>query len=138
MVSFGQIIKFENEQRADFNSVIDCCLEAVEKGYVPISNFISPCERALKDALVAAGAPMVRAVPDPLAVVYRPKEDEPRLFAAGKLLLLSRIAAAGMRRCDAWHGINDALAEIASKCGAAAYVRRAEEAAALKARLSRR
>ena len=123
---------------ADFNGVIDCCLEAVEKGYVPISTFISPCERALKDALVAAGAPMVRAVPDPLAVVYRPKEDEPRLFAAGKLLLLSRIAAAGMRRCDAWHGINDALAEIARKGGTAVYLRRAGDCAALKARLSGR
>ena len=123
---------------ADFNGVIDCCLEAAANGYVPISTFISPCERALKDALVAAGAPMVRAVPDPLAVVYRPKEDEPRLFAAGKLLLLSRIAAAGASRNEAWHGINDALAEMAEKGGVAVYVRRAEEAAALKARLSRR
>lgn len=123
---------------ADFSSVIDCCLEAAANGYVPISTFISPCERALKDSLVAAGAPMVRAVSDPLTVVYRPKEDEPRLFAAGKLLLLSRIAGAETSRYEAWHGINDALAKIAGKCGMAAYVRRAEDAAALKARLSGR
>ena len=107
----------------DFAAVVERCLSAVEKGYVPASTFISPCERALKDALVAAGAPMVRVVPDPLATVYRPKEDEPGLFAAGRLLLLSRVAAAGMGRSAAWHEINDVLADIACNGGgAAAYV----------------
>ena len=109
--------------RAMFPAVIDRCLSAVDKGYVPASTFISPCERALLDALVAAGAPMVRVVPDPLATVYRPKEDEPPLFAAGKLLLLSRVAAIGLSRSEAWHGINDALADIACANGTAVYVR---------------
>ena len=110
--------------RGDFTAVIARCLSAVEKGYVPVSTFISPCERALKDALVVAGAPLVRVVPDPLATVYRPREDEPGLFAAGRLLLLSRVAAAGMSRTAAWHEINDVLAEIACQGGgAAAYVR---------------
>jgi REP element-mobilizing transposase RayT len=110
--------------RRDFAPVVAKCLAAVEKGYVPASTFISPCERALKDALAAAGAPMVRVVPDPLATVYRPKEDEPGLFAAGRLLLLSRVAAAGMSRSAAWHEINDVLAGIACNGGgAAAYVR---------------
>ena len=110
--------------RDDFAAVIDRCLAAVGKGYVPASTFISPCERALKDALVAAGSPMVRVVPDPLAMVYRPKEDEPGLFAAGKLLLLSRVAAAGMSRSVAWHEINDVLADIACQGGGTAvYVR---------------
>ena len=106
-----------------FPAVINRCLSAVDKGYVPASTFISPCERALMDALVAAGAPMVRMVPDPLATVYRPKEDEPPLFAANRLLLLSRVAAADLSRSEAWHGINDALADIACAKGTAVYVR---------------
>ena len=57
---------------------------------------------------------MIRAVPDPLALVYRPKGDEPRQFADGRLLLLSRVAAPGSSRYDAWHGINDALANFAT------------------------
>ena len=109
--------------RAQFPAVIDRCLSAVDKGYVPASTFISPCERALMEALVMAGAPMVRVVPDPLAAVYRPKEDEPPLFAAGKLLLLSRVEAAGISRSAAWHGINDVLAEVACVNGTAVYVR---------------
>ena len=108
---------------AKFPAVIDRCLSAVAKGYVPASTFISPCERALMDALVAAGAPMVRMVPDPLATVYRPKEDEPPLFAADKLLLLSRVAVTGMSRSMAWHGINDVLAEVACANGTAVYVK---------------
>ena len=109
--------------RTMFPEVINRCLSAIDKGYVPASTFISPCERALMDALVATGAPMVRMVPDPLATVYRPKEDEPPLFAAGKLLLLSRVAAAGMSRSEAWHGINDVLADVACANGTAVYVR---------------
>ncbi len=108
---------------AKFSAVIDRCLSAVEKGYVPASTFISPCERALQDALVMAGAPMVRVVPDPLATVYRPKDNEPGLFASGKLLLLSRVAAMGASRSAAWHEINDVLAEIACANGTAVYVR---------------
>ena len=53
---------------------------------------------------------MIRVVPDALATVYRPKEDEPRQFADGRLLLLSRVCKAGVSRYDAWHGVNDAIA----------------------------
>ena len=56
---------------------------------------------------------MIRVVPDALATVYRPKEDEPRQFAEGRLLLLSRVCKAGVSRYDAWHGVNDAIAEAA-------------------------
>ena len=110
--------------RGDFTAVVNRCLSAVEKGFVPASTFISPCERLLKDVLATTGAPMVRVVPDPLAMIYRPKEDEPGLFAAGKLLLLSRVTAAGMSRSAAWHEINDVLADVACKGGGvAAYVK---------------
>ena len=106
-------------------AVVARCLTAVEKGFTPISTFISPAELALKRALAAHGAPMVRVVPDPLATVYRPKEDEPVQFAAGRLLLLSRVAATGDSRHAAWHSLNDAIAEMAlASGGAALYVKR--------------
>ena len=94
------------------DAVVARCLAAARKGFVPVSTFISPAERALQRALVAAKAPMVRVVPDALATVYRPRGDEPRQFAEGRLLLLSRVAAAGQGRSAAWHGINDAIVDL--------------------------
>ena len=99
--------------REEIAAVVERCLGAVKKGFVPISTFISPAELALKRALIEAKLPMIRVVPDALATVYRPKEDEPRQFAEGRLLLLSRVCKAGVSRYDAWHGVNDAIAEAA-------------------------
>ena len=119
-------------------AVVARCLTAVEKGYILVSTFISPAEQALKRALVARGAPMVRVVPDALATVYRPKEDEPGQFAAGRLLLLSRVAAAGDSRHKAWHSLNDAIAEIAlASGGTALYVKRERRGAPLEWRFNR-
>ena len=101
----------------DYAAVVARLMTAVEKGYVLMGTFISPCERAVAVELERRSAPMVRAVPDPLAMVYRPKADEPRRFAEGRLLLLSRVAAPGVSRYDAWHGINAALADIAAPHG---------------------
>ena len=120
-------------------AVVERCLTAVDKGFTPISTFISPAELALKRALAERGAPLVRVVPDPLATVYRPKEDEPVQFAAGRLLLLSRVAAAGDSRSTAWHSLNDAIAEMAlASGGAALYVRRERPGAPLEWRFNRR
>ena len=119
-------------------AVVARCLTAVEKGYILVSTFISPAEQALKRVLVARGAPMVRVVPDALATVYRPKEDEPGQFAAGRLLLLSRVAAAGDSRHKAWHSLNDAIAEIAlASGGTALYVKREWRGAPLEWRFNR-
>ena len=98
----------------DYSKVVARLMAAVDKGFVLAGTFISPCEREVARSLIARGAPMIRAVPDPLALVYRPKGDEPRQFAEGRLLLLSRVAAPGSSRYDAWHGINDALADFAT------------------------
>ena len=98
----------------DYSTVLERLMAAVDKGFVLAGTFISPCEREVARALIARGAPMIRAVPDPLALVYRPKGDEPRQFADGRLLLLSRVAAPGLSRYDAWHGINDALVDFAT------------------------
>ena len=101
--------------KEEIAAVVERCLGAVKKGFIPISTFISPAELALKRALIEAKLPMIRVVPDALATVYRPKEDEPRQFADGRLLLLSRVCKAGVSRYDAWHGVNDALASVALK-----------------------
>ncbi len=109
----------------EMEAVIARCLKAVEKGFTPISTFISPAELALKRALFAQGADLIRVVPDSLATVYRPKEDEPGQFAEGRLLLLSRVAMPGDSRHKAWHSLNDAIASIAIESGGTAlYVKR--------------
>ena len=71
-----------------------------EKGFTLAGTFISPCERAVAAALQGRGLPLIRAIPDKLAMVYRPKGDEPAAFAAGRLLLLSRVYG-GESRYDA-------------------------------------
>ena len=106
----------------DYPAVVSRLMTAVDKGYVLAGTFISPCEREVARALEDRAAPMIRAIPDPLAMVYRPKGDEPRQFADGRLLLLSRVAAPGASRYDAWHGINDALADFAALRGNGAAV----------------
>ena len=106
----------------DYNQVLARLLTATEKGYVFAGTFISPLEQRLYSELVARNLPVVRAVPDPLAMVYRPKGDEPQQFDGGKLLLLSRQVAADSRY-DAWHGINAALGEMARQAGDDLYVR---------------
>ena len=119
-------------------AVVARCLTAVEKGFTPVSTFISPAERALKDALSEHGAPMIRVSPDPLATIYRPKGDEPGQFAEGRLLLLSRVSAADSRY-TAWHALNDALAEAAlASGGTALYVTRENRHAALEWRFSKK
>jgi len=102
---------------SDHAAVVARLMRAVEKGYALMGTFISPCERAVAAELERRALPMIKAVPDPLAMVYRPKGDETRQFAEGRLCLLSRVAAPGVSRYDAWHGINDALAEIAAPGG---------------------
>ena len=93
---------------------------ACEKGYALAGTWISPCERYVFDSLRAKGgeaALFIRASQDPLEMVYRPKHDEPALFAEGRFLVISRVAASGTGRGVAWHGINDALGEIAHASG---------------------
>jgi len=101
----------------DYAAVVARLMAAVEKGYTLMGTFISPCERAVAAELERRGLPMIKAVPDPLAMVYRPKGEETRQFGEGRLCLLSRVAAPGVSRYDAWHGINAALGEIAAAAG---------------------
>jgi len=109
----------------DFPGVSARLRDAAAKGYVLAGTWISPCEQAVFAELSREGVPFVRVVQDPLARVYRPKGDEPGLFAAGRYLLLSRVSAPGIGRGAAWHGINDALAAVALRGGGAAvYVHR--------------
>ena len=108
----------------DYAFVTARLLTAAEKGYVLAGTWISPCERQVFTALTARDFPIIRAVQDPLAMVYRPKGDEPGLFASKRYLLLSRVAASGCGRGEAWHGINDALAAMVPEGGGTSvYVR---------------
>ena len=109
-------------QPRHYAAVVRRCLEAAERGWMLASTFISPCEQALFKALADAGLPAIKAVPDALATVYRPKGEETAAFAAGKLLILSRVAVPDMSRQDAWHGMNDALASAARAHGRAFHV----------------
>lgn len=107
---------------SEFPAVTKRLLAAAAKGYVLAGTWISPCERFVFDRLVAAGRPVIRASQDPLALVYRPKRDEPPLFAAGRYLLLSRVFAEGTARGVGWHSINDDLAAVANRRGKSVYV----------------
>ena len=119
---------------ADYSAITARLMKAVDRGYILAGTFISPCERVVAKALDARGAPMIRAVPDALAMVYRPKCDEPRQFAEGRLLLLSRVAAPGSSRSEAWHGINSALADFACSepGGLSVYARSARDFCVLR------
>ena len=98
---------------------------AVEKGYTLVGTWISPRERAAWGELMRRDAPIIRASQYPLAMVYRPKGDEPGLFAEGRYLVLSRVVALGTARGVGWHGINDALEEIVCAGGGVGlYVKR--------------
>ena len=106
----------------DHAAVVRRCLDAARRGWVLASTFISPCEQALFKALGEAGLPAVKAVPDALASVYRPKGAETAAFAERRLFLLSRVAAPALSRQDAWHGINDALGLAAKLHGRSFHV----------------
>ena len=106
----------------DFPAVVERLMGACAKGYALVSTFISPCERAVAQELIKREIPFIKMVPDPLAMVYRPKDDEPILFGKGLYLLLSRVATEGQSRSGAWHGINDALAQMAERGGVSLYV----------------
>ncbi len=140
----------------EFPAVEARLMSAVDKGFTLAGTWISPCERVVFAGLVKRGAPIIRASQDPLSMVYRPKGDEPGLFAKGRYLVISRPAgnpaglapacsgrrAVGLARhpeqggeCppvsppgyrqSGWHGINDAIDEIAvASGGVGVYVKR--------------
>ena len=102
--------------------VVARCMGAYEKGFVLSGTFVSPCERALWREIVARGVPVVRMSPDPLPSVYAPRAEEGRLFAAGRLLVLSRDIGVPPDRYTAWHDANMALADLACQNGVSLYV----------------
>lgn len=107
-----------------FREISARLLKAAEKGWRLAGTWISPCERVVFAELVRRGFPVIRGSQDPLQMVYRPKEDEPRLFSEGRYLLLSRVFSEGTPRGVGWHGMNDALAQLAiAGGGVSAYVR---------------
>lgn len=73
--------------------VVDYCVRgALGKGYVYLSTFFSPGERAVMKALAAQeDVPFIRLISTFMELAYRPHGDEPLLFAKKRLLVLSRM-----------------------------------------------
>jgi len=72
--------------------VEDCLRTARMRGYVYVSTFYSPGEKALFRKLAAeSDLPTIRLIPTFMELAYRPHGDEPCLFARKRLLVLSRM-----------------------------------------------
>ena len=110
----------------DMSAVTGRLLAAARSGWVVASTFISPGELAVWRALEAERLPCIKAVPDPLKMVYRPRVEETAAFAEGRLAVVSRECPPEISRYDAWHGIGEALAAMATASGggAGAYIHR--------------
>lgn len=102
---------------ADIPGATARILKAARDGWVVAGTFISPGEIALWQALEVEKLPCIKAVPDALEMVYRPKTEETAAFAQGRLLVLSRQCGTEVSRYDAWHGVGAALAVAAASCG---------------------
>ncbi|MBQ7179124.1 MAG: hypothetical protein IJS08_17040, partial [Victivallales bacterium] len=95
------------------NGIIAALLNECKKGYVPISTFISPIERILFKQLGQSDIPIINAVPDQLKSIYRPTVEQNKLFAQGRLLIISHLQEASTAREKCWHNINDDIAKMA-------------------------
>ena len=65
------------------------CLKGANAGCIYAPTFFSPGEHQLYNALVEAGAPMVRLQTQAIGWGYRPVGSEPELFAQRRLLILA-------------------------------------------------
>lgn len=101
----------------DIPAVVARLLKAAREGWVVASTFISPGEIAVRQALEIEKLPCIKAVPDSLEMVYRPKVEETEAFAEGRLLVVSRQCGPEVSRYDAWHGMGAALAAAAAAFG---------------------
>ena len=101
----------------DYPAIVERLVKAAKSGWVIASTFISPGEIAVYNALEAAKLPRIKASPDPLKMVYRPHVEDTLALAEGRLVIISRECGPEVSRYDAWHGMNDAMAEMAAAEG---------------------
>ena len=106
--------------------VADTCVKGARKGYVYVSTFFSPGEHAVYRAVAnACDAPMVCLRHEAIDWGYRPRGDEPELFAAKRLMVVARMEATDepAKRPDLlW--LNGVASRIALETGGkAVYVR---------------
>ncbi len=73
--------------------VVADSLKGANVGYIYASTFFSPGEHQLYNALLAAGAPMIKLQTSKIGWGYRPVGSEPELFANRKLLILAPMLA---------------------------------------------
>jgi len=104
-------------RKSDIERVVERLMKAAKDGWIIASTFISPGEIALAKALELNRLPRIKAVPDPLKMVYRPKVEDTPAFREERLLIVSRECPPEISRYDAWHGMNGALASMAAKSG---------------------
>ena len=109
-----------------FDEVADACVKGARRGYIYISTFFSPGEHAVYRAIAdLCTAPMVCMRHEAIDWGYRPRGDEPELFAARRLMVVARMEASdeAARRPDLlW--LNDEARRIALEAGGkAVYVR---------------
>ena len=130
---------------SDYDYVLNFLRQLAKKGYIFASTFISPLEQQLFRLLIAPKCrlPIIHAVPDAFGLVYRPKDEEPRLFAEDRYLMLHREvvdhderasqnaamqASQGPTRSELWHGVNAALGSAArAQGGKFLYIRSAAD-----------
>lgn len=101
----------------DFAAILNYLRRLAKAGFVFASTFISPMERELFALLIKSKLPIIHLVPDELEAVYRPKDFEPKLFAEDRYLMLSRLAAPGMTRSEAWHSLSRDLGARVERFG---------------------
>ncbi|MBR1608424.1 MAG: transposase [Kiritimatiellae bacterium] len=108
-------------------AVVEDCVKGAEiGGYVYVSTFFSPGERAVFRAVAErTSAPMIHLRHDAIAWAYRPKGMEPGLFASRRLLAIARMEATDApadRASLLW--LNAKACEIAAAAwGKAVYAR---------------
>ena len=74
---------------AEIEAEVARLLQAAREGAVLVSPFISPGERAVRDAALAAALPMIRLLDNGFPPIYKPSGVAFEACANGRLLLLS-------------------------------------------------
>lgn len=79
---------------AEFPTILKRMQKGAAEGWILVSTFLSPGERAVYQMLIQDGRAFIQVKPSVLPPVYRPTVQETPLFATNRLLLLSQAVEA--------------------------------------------
>ena len=96
-------------------------LQGAAKGWVVMSTFLSPGERALHAELARRGHAFIHVKSTKLPITYRPTIAETPLFAARRLLVLGRQTEADAVTRAECLALNAALVQMAEASGGCAF-----------------